>query len=60
MLSNSQLKIAGDILVATGQVFLASLVIPFFITGFDFILFLEGVTFTAGSWSIALLVAKDL
>ncbi len=58
MLSNSQLRIVIDVLVSAGEVFLASLVVPFFIGGFTAIAFVFGIIFTAGAWIIALVIGK--
>lgn len=59
MLSDDQLKTARNILVATGQVFLASLVVPYFIGGHPALSFVAGTLFTAGSWSMALVISKN-
>ena len=59
MLSDSQIKTARDILVAAGQVFLASLVIPYFIGGFPVLSLLAGFAFTAGAWSMALVITQE-
>jgi len=59
MLSDSQLKLIADILVATGQVILASLVIPYFTGVASFALLTSGLILTLAPWSLALLITKD-
>lgn len=59
-LSSTQLKITTDILVSAGGVFLASLVVPFFIGQFNVLAFILGIMFTSGAWSIALLINRSV
>ena len=58
MLSNDQLKTARDILVAAGQVFLASLIVPYFTGEYHVAILMAGILLTFGSWSIALRITK--
>ncbi|OGZ96582.1 MAG: hypothetical protein A3J10_02920 [Candidatus Sungbacteria bacterium RIFCSPLOWO2_02_FULL_54_10] len=58
MLSDSQLRIVTSVLVSSGEVFLASLVVPFFTREFSPIAFVLGIMFTAGAWFIALIIGK--
>lgn len=60
LLSDSQLDKLSDILIAVGQVFFASIVVPFLFK-FDMIesdVLLSGVALTVGSWVASLLVVK--
>ena len=56
MLSDSQLRIIISVLVSSGEVFLASLVVPFFTGEFSQIALVLGIMFTAGTWFIALFI----
>lgn len=47
-------------LLGAGQVFLASLVIPYFISDFSTLHFLSGTLLVVGAWSSALLLTKSL
>ncbi len=58
MLSDSQLRIITDVLVSSGEVFLASLVVPFFTGEFSQLALVFGILSTAGSWFIALIIGK--
>jgi len=60
MLSNSQLKLLADILVALGQIFFASLVLPYFITGLGVLFLLSGILLTFGSWILCLIIIKNV
>ena len=57
-LSGSQLKVVTDVLVSTGEVLLATLVVPFFIGTFYPSVFIVGVIFTGGAWVMALVINK--
>lgn len=58
MSSDEQLKTFRDIFVAAGQVFLASLVIPYFVGGYPALSLAAGVGLMLTSWSMALMVSK--
>jgi len=58
MLSDIQLRIATDILVSAGEVFLASLVVPFFVGQFGIAPLIVGFILMAGSWIGALSVGN--
>jgi len=60
MFSDAQLRIVADISVSAGQVFLASLVVPFFIGQFSIVVFAIGVMFTGGAWIMALVIGKQI
>ncbi|MEK7503150.1 MAG: hypothetical protein AAB556_01750 [Patescibacteria group bacterium] len=58
MISDERVQIAKDILVSAGQVFLASLIIPYFTGEYQAAYLLMGIFLTFGSWSMALFVSK--
>ncbi len=58
MLSENQLKFVADVLDSIGQVSLASLVLPYFISGLNTRLVIAGILATLGSWFIGLAITK--
>jgi len=60
MLSDSQLKFLSDVSLMTGQVCLASLVIPYFISQFNASFLLLGIILTASSWLVGLLIIRNV
>ncbi len=60
MLTNEQLKFLADVSVAAGQVFLASLVIPYFVSNIGSRFFLFGIIFAMGSWTIGLFIIRGI
>ncbi|MBM4402451.1 MAG: hypothetical protein FJ044_04365 [Candidatus Cloacimonetes bacterium] len=60
LLDETQLDKLADILIAAGQVFLASVVVPFFF-GLDKIsydMLISGATLMLGSWTLSILIVK--
>lgn len=61
MLSSSQLKFVVDVLVTIGEVSLASLVIPYFISsGLSVSQLVVGFLAFMGSWILGLVVARKI
>lgn len=60
MLSDSQLKFIADVLVSLSQIFFASLVIPYIISGTVINFLVPGLLLTAGSWIMGLFILKDV
>ena len=60
VLSKSQLKFVSEILSSMGQVFLASLVVQYFITNLDTYFLLSGVVLMLGSWITGLIIVKEV
>ena len=60
MLSDAQIKLMADMFLGAGQVFLASLVIPYFIADFSTLHFFAGTILVISAWSSALLLTKSL
>ena len=59
MLSGAQLRFLSDVLVAIGQVAFASLIIPYFIGGFEQGLLISGLFLTIGAWITGLIITKN-
>jgi len=60
MLSDSQLKFLSDVSLMTGQVCLASLVIPYFISQLNAPFLSLGILLTASSWLVGLLIIRNI
>lgn len=61
MLSDSQLKFLADVLITIGEVSLASLIIPYFISsGFEPIIFVWGIIATTSVWTGGLIISKNI
>lgn len=60
MLSDSQLRLLADILVAVGQVSLASLVIPYFVESVGSEFLTLGILATTGSWIGGLVITREV
>lgn len=57
-LSGAQLKVVTDILISTGEVLLAALVVPFFVGTFSGSILIVGVLFTGGVWLMAVIINR--
>lgn len=59
MFSDDKIKTAKDILISAGQVFLVSLIIPYFTGQYQLAYLWMGIFLTFGSWSMALFISKN-
>jgi len=58
MLSDDQINVSASILISAGQVFLASLIVPYFTGEYNAAILIAGILLTFGSWSIALVISQ--
>jgi hypothetical protein len=59
-LSNSQLKFISDVLVSLGQVFVASLIVEYFIRSMDISFLFLGIFLTLGCLVFGLFINKNI
>jgi len=59
-LSNSQLRFVSDVLVSMGQVFMASLVVEYFIRSLEAGFLFSGIVLTLACWTMGLIITNKV